>query len=194
MPTPATRTKLTNTITVAKYLELEAADDRAACGQFIVQRFHERYFEPTVNASVRHGFTLMAIGCLVIEALECFYEGKAHSKDGSAKMFAAFFQRQTGLEAFGQGNEHWFYKDIRCAVLHQAETAGGWRLRRTGKLLDSGERIINAKRFVDLLQRAVADYAVLLQTDPTLWRNFKRKMEAVCANCEVPAQSRAGDL
>ena len=125
MPIAAAKTKLTNTITVAMYLELEAADDRAACGRFITQRFHERYFEPTVNAPTRHGFTLMAIGCLVIEALECFYEGKANSKDGSAKMFQAFFQRPTGLEAFGQGTKDWFFKDIRCAVLHQAETVGG---------------------------------------------------------------------
>jgi hypothetical protein len=186
MPLAAATTKLTNTITVATYRELEAADDREACGQFIVQRFHERYFEPTVNAPTRHGFTLMAIGCLVIEALECFYEGKAHSKDASAKMFEASFQRPTGLEAFGQGPKNWFYKDIRCGVLHQAETVGGWRLRRSGKLLDTGERVINAKRFVELLQHAVADYAAQLQTDAALWRNFKKKMKAVCENCEVP--------
>ncbi|WP_423600907.1 hypothetical protein [Roseateles sp. MS654] len=182
----AKKTRLTNTVTVAQYQALEAADDRAACGRFIVQRFHERYFEPTVNAPTRHGFTLMAIGCLVIEALECFYEGKAHSKDGSAKMFAAFFQRPTGLEAFGQGDKDWFFKDIRCAVLHQAETVGGWRLRRNGKLLDPGERVINAKRFVELLQRAVGDYAKQLETDQVLWRNFKKKMQAVCTNCEAP--------
>lgn len=186
MPVEAAKTKLTNTITVAKYLELEAADDRAACGQFIIQRFHERYFEPTVNAPTRHGFTLMAIGCLVIEALECFYEGKAHSKNGSAKMFEAFFLRPTGLQAFGQGTKDWFYKDIRCAVLHQAETTGGWRLRRTGKLLDSGERVINAKRFVELLQHAVDGYAKQLEVDAALWSNFKKKMKAVCDNCAAP--------
>lgn len=183
----SSKTKLTNTVTVAQYQALEAADDRAACGRFVIQRFHERYFEPTVDAPTRHGFTLMAIGCLVIEALECFYEGKAHSKDGSAKMFEAFFQRPTGLEAFGRGVKDWFFKDIRCAVLHQAETVGGWRLRRTGKLLDTEERAINAKRFVWQLQCAVADYANRLETDDALWRNFKKKMKAVCANCEVPA-------
>lgn len=183
----AATTKLTNTVTVSQYQALEAADDRVACGRFIVQRFHERYFEPTVNAPTRHGFTLIAIACLVIEALECFYEGKAHSKGGSAKLFAAFFLRPTGLEAFGAGDRDWFFKDIRCAVLHQAETVGGWRLRRTGKLLDTGERIINAKRFVELLQRAVDDYAKLLETDKALWRNFKKKMRAVCDNCQAPA-------
>jgi hypothetical protein len=73
-------TKLTATVTVARYQELEKAGDRAALGRFIKQRFHERYFEPTVNAPARHGFTLMAIACLTIDALECFYlRGSVHS-------------------------------------------------------------------------------------------------------------------
>jgi len=183
----AEHTKLTNTVTVARYRELEKADDRAGCGRFIVQRFHERYFEPTVDAPTRHGFTLMAIGCLVIEALECFYEGKAHSKDGSAIMFEAFFKRPTGLEVFGGGKKDWFFKEIRCAILHQAETIGGWRLRRRGRVLDEAERVINAKRFVELLQAAVADYAKQLETDDKLWVNFRKKMDAVCKNCDRPA-------
>ena len=182
----AADTKLTNTVTVARYRELEAAEDRAALGRFVVQRFHERYFEPTLNAPPRHGFTLMAIGCLVIEALECFYQGKAHSKDGSALMFEAFFKRPTGLDAFGAGKKDWFYKEIRCAILHQAETIGGWRLRRKGRVLDTAERVINAKRFVELLQAAVANYAKQLETDVKLWRNFRKKMDVVCKNCEVP--------
>ena len=179
-------TKLTNTVTVARYRELEAAEDRAACGRFIVERFYERYFAPTVEAPAPHGFTLMAIGCLVIEALECFYKGKKDSKGGSAAMFAEFFKRQTGLEVFGQGKKNWFCVEIRCAILHQAETFAGWRLRRKGKLLDVDERVINAKRFLELLRRAVDDYAQQIQTDPALWKNFKRKMDAVCANCKAP--------
>jgi hypothetical protein len=182
--------KLTKTVTVARYRELEAAGDlkpagRAACGQFLVQRFQERYFEPTVEYRKRHGFTLMAVSCLVIEALECFYEGEADSKGKSRAMFEAFFKRGTGLEGFGGGND-WFYKQIRCGILHQAETTGGWRVLRTGPLLDAQAHAINAKKFIDLLRAAVADYAKQLEADPVLWANFKKKMDAVCKNCEVP--------
>ena len=182
----ADETKLTKTITVARYRELEKAEDRAACGRFLVERFHERYFEPTVNAPTRNGFTLMAIGCLVIEALECFYEGRKDSKGVSAEMFAEFFKRPTGLEAFG-GSDNWFYKQIRCGILHQAETVGGWRVRRNCKLLDAGQRLINAKLFILTLQNAVAEYAKQLETDDELWKNFRKKMNSVCKNCEVPA-------
>lgn len=178
-------TKLTKTVTVAKYRELEARDDRTACGQFLVQRFQERYFEPTVDAPSRHGFTLMAIGCLVIEALECFYQGKEDSKDGSKAVFEAFFKRKTGLEVFG-GEANWFYKDIRCGILHQAETVGGWRIRRNGKLLDKQLRLINGKLFILHLKDAVSDYAKKIETDDALWSNFKSKMNAVCQNCVRP--------
>ena len=179
----ANDTKLTKTITVAKYREFEAAGKRVACGRFIVERFHERYFEPTVNTPTRHGFTLMAIGCLVIEALECFYEGKKDSKGASAEMFERFFKRPTGLHVF-DGEDNWFYKQIRCGILHQAETAGGWRIRRDCLLLDAAQRLINAKLFILALQAAVADYAEQLETDDRIWENFRKKMNAVCTNCE----------
>lgn len=187
----AENTKLTNTVTVAEYRKLEKDDDRSACGRFIVERFHERYFEPTVDAPTRHGFTLMAIGCLVIEALECFYQGRETSdrvngEGGPGAMFESFFKRPTGLEGFG-GDNNWFYKQIRCGILHQAETVGGWRIRRDCKLLDKDERLINATLFIRYLQNAVEDYAKQLETDDELWKNFRKKMNAVCENCEVPA-------
>lgn len=184
----ANHTHLTKTVTVAKYREMEKANDRAACGRFIVKRFHERYFEPTIDAPTRHGFTLMAIGCLVIEALECFYEGRADSDGKSKAVFRRFLERDTGLQALGGGDD-WFYKQIRCGILHQAETVGGWRIHRSGPLLNARERVINAKRFIDLLQAAVRDYARQLEAagpEDALWENFKKKMDAVCKNCEVP--------
>jgi hypothetical protein len=102
-------------------------------------------------------------------------------------MFAEFFKRQTGLEVFGKGKKGWFYTEIRCAIFHQAETVGGWCLRRSGKLLDVGERPINAKLFIELLRRAVDDYAQQLQSDPVLWKNSKKKIHNICANCKAPA-------
>lgn len=182
----AKHTKLTETITVARYREMEATEDRVACGSFIVERFRERYFAPALHAETRHGFTLMAVGCLVIEALECFYQGKEHSRRQSQAMFKHFFARNTGLEVFGAEGD-WFFRDIRCGILHQAETTGGWRVRRAGKLLDMQARSINAYSFVLHLQKAVVSYAQQLETDPEVWQNFRKKMDAVCRNCEPPA-------
>ncbi|WP_288255148.1 hypothetical protein [uncultured Hydrogenophaga sp.] len=162
---------------------MEDADDRVGVGRFIVKRFNERYFDPIVIAPQRHGFALMAVACLVIETLECFYEGRRDSKGDSRKVFSAFFVRRTGLEVFGEGAKDWFYKQVRCGILHQAEVLGGWRILRSGPLLDATERTINAKKFVDTLQKAVTEYALKLQDDEDLWRNLLKKMDAVCENC-----------
>jgi hypothetical protein len=176
-------TRLSRDVTVAQFRTMEAADDRVEIGRFVVKRFDERYFAPITSAPQRHGFALMAVACLVIESLECFYEGRKDSKGVSQDMFEEFFKRPTGLESFGLGAKGWFYKQVRCGILHQAEVVGGWRILRRGPLLDTNERTINAKKFVELLQKAVADYAIQLQTNATLWKNFRNKMNAVCDNC-----------
>lgn len=163
---------------------MEAASDRAGISRFIVQRFDERYFEPTLTAPKRHGFTLLAIGCLVIETLECFYQGLGDSNRASRRCFRQFLTRPTGLEAFGHGPKDWFYDQVRCGILHQAEVVGGWRILRKGPLLDMQQRTINARKFVDLLQLAVRDYAKQLQTNDELWANCCRKMITICSNCQ----------
>ena len=43
------KTKLSSSTNVAEYRTLEAADDKAALGRFIVERFDERYFQPIMN-------------------------------------------------------------------------------------------------------------------------------------------------
>ena len=68
-------TKLSSSTTVARYKKLEAANDREALGQFLVERFDERYFRPIEDSSSKHGFAVLAVACLVIETLESFYQG-----------------------------------------------------------------------------------------------------------------------
>lgn len=176
-------TRLSSTVTAADYMAMEAANDRAGIGRFIVQRFGERYFEPTLTAPRRQGFTLLAIGCLVIESLECFYQGLGDSTGKSHQCFRQFFARRTGLEVFGGGLKDWFFEQIRCGIPHQAEVTGGWRILRSGPLLDEQQKAISARKFMELLQQAVGDYATQLETNDELWANCRRKMAVICANC-----------
>jgi hypothetical protein len=81
------------------------------------------------------------------------------------------------------GSADWFYQDVRCGILHQAEVRRGWRVRRTGPLLDIHSRTINATRVLRELRAAVRSYAAELRTNDRLWELFKKKMDAVCANC-----------
>jgi hypothetical protein len=183
----ANNIRLSSTITVRRYLEMEQAEDRAAIARFVVNRFDERYFVPMENdRRKKHGFALLAVACLVIETLESFYQGRADTHKVSGQMFAAFFARDTPLKVFGGGGA-WFYKDVRCGILHQGEARRGWRILRQGPLLDSNARSINATRFLRELRQVVVNYAAQLVTDDECWKHFKTKMKAVCKNCDAPA-------
>jgi len=177
------KTKLSLSLTVYGYRRLEAAANKPALAQFIVERFNERYFQPINDSPSKHGFAIMAVACLVIETLESFYQGRADTRNVSAQMFQDFFGRDADLKVFAGGND-WFYKDIRCGILHQSETRVCWRILRKGSLLDVSGKTINAAALLDVLQRAVELYALQLQTNEVLWKNFLKKMDAVCANCQ----------
>ncbi len=185
MPALAGDTKLSSSITVRRYRAFQQAGKREALARFVQERFDERYFKPVGESSSKHGFTLMAVGCLVIETLESFYQGRADTRGVSAQMFRDFFKRDTPLKVFA-GKSDWFYKDIRCGILHQAEARGGWRIQRHGPLLDSSARTINASRFLRELRKAVGAYSHQLQTDEICWKRFQNKMEAICRNCAPP--------
>lgn len=180
---PACSTKLSSSITVDRYLALEQAEHKGALGKFIKERFEERYFKPIEDSPSKHGFTILAVACLVIETLESFYQGRADTHHISKKMFNDFFERDTPLKVFG-GASNWFFNDIRCGILHQGEVRNGWRIWRKGPLLDTNEKTINATLFLREIKRAVATYGDQLTFDDECWRQFKKKMKAVRENCE----------
>ena len=175
-------TKLSSSVTVRNYKELEHKNDKAAISCFIKERFEERYFKFIDESQNVHGFTQLAICCLVIETLESFYQGRGNTKNFSAKMFSDFFSRETPLKVFASSN-NWFYSDIRCGILHQGETLNGWRIRKSGSLLDNKAKTINAKQFTSELRKAVTVYAAQLIVSVESWKMFKKKMKVICRNC-----------
>jgi hypothetical protein len=180
-------TELAGGFTISDY---EAARDssppnRGAIAGAIRQRFTERYIGP-VRAFPRHGFTIMAVSCLMIGALESFRQGWEDSDGKSRKAFSAFFN---AFEPFREFRDHAdaFYTHIRCGILHQAETTGGWRIRRdTSPLLDASACTINAERFLDALEEVLWDFCDQLEeadwSSPE-WANVRSKMDAIARNC-----------
>jgi len=143
----------------------------------------ERYVEP-IRAK-ESGFAMMAISCLMIEALESFIQGWSSSAGRSEKAFGLFFDRFDAFSAFREHKSD-FYRHVRCGILHQAETTGGWRIRR-GKapLLDSEGRTVNAKLFLDALVSVLESICGELKTasmDEGLWQNVLLKMDALVEN------------
>ncbi|RMD78344.1 MAG: hypothetical protein D6823_05995 [Chloroflexi bacterium] len=205
---------LSSSVTVNRYRQLEEAQDREGIANFILERFTERYITPIdstdkkhgfctstdkeqkhgfcTSTDKKHGFCTMAICCLMIEALESFWQGWEDTRRKSKKAFREFFQRcstqNLALGAFKDVADD-FYTGVRCGILHQAETTNGWRIRREGPLYDPEQKIINATKFYRELKRVLeAYYKELQQADwnAPIWNNLRCKMKSVIENCKRP--------
>lgn len=177
-------TRLSSSTTVSRYRRLEKEMNRDEIVNFIRERFTERYIDP-LRSDTKHGFCTMAISCLMIEAIESFWRGWSDSRGKSELAFCSFFARSNQFIAFRPIAQE-FYKHIRCGILHQAETTGGWRIRRTGVLFNQTDKTINATQFHNKLEKCLDEYCQALRTaswDEEVWKNLRKKMNAICKNC-----------
>ncbi len=79
--------------------------------------------------------------------------------------------------------------------MHQAETKGGWKLRRDGPLLNEETRTINATKFLLQLKDYLEWYREELKkrdfkTDE-IWKNFRKKMKAIKKNCGISTENNS---
>jgi hypothetical protein len=131
---------------------------------------------------------MMAISCLMIEALEAFFEGWENTRGKSELAFCRFFAQNDGFDVFRRLSRA-FYENVRCGILHQAETTGGWRITSGKKapLLDSSAvaPAINAERFLENLKMALERYCRGLEGakwQSEQWRHVQTKLKALCDN------------
>jgi len=134
----------------------------------------------------RYGFIVLAIDCLLIETLESFIEGKIDTKKSSRQMFINFLTSREHFKTdFGKGLAIRFYKQVRCGILHQAETRK-CLLRVIGPLVQyRGEQmILNRAAFHSRLKLEFEAYLndIAEGTDPVLCSNLKEKMNHICTN------------
>ena len=190
-------TKLAPDFTVADYEKARDATppNRDEIAEAIRRRFTKWYVEP-VESEPTHGFTIMAVSCLMIEAFESFRQGwtRTDKKGRSTKAFCLFFDTSAPFTKLrGHGEE--FHSHVRCGILHQAETTGGWRIRRnkTSPLFDAGAPAVNAHRFLEGLKTVVNEFCDGLKTaawDSVEWKNVKHKMDAMVRHCAIPTKPK----
>lgn len=189
----AEETLLSSSVTISRYLELEDRGDREGIADFVRERFSERYIVP-LRGGQKHGFCMMAICCLMIEALESFWQGWPDTKKRSKKAFRFFFERcarqSSPLGIFSEVADD-FYEGVRCGILHQAETTKGWRIWRKGPVYSPERTTINATKFLNEMEKALAFYCNTLRDSPwdsEVWQNLRNKMKAVIENCSPQAK------
>lgn len=177
-------------IAVADYEDLVRAKNKQAISEMIYHRFFERYIKPFIFSNkdyqkrYKNGFAMMANGCLLIESLESFYQGWETTQDRGDTVFKSFFRRFPSFKGFQKIP---FYKNIRCGILHQAETTGGYKISRKGPIRDNQTKTINATKFLEQLHICLNEYQKELcqaEWDSEIWDNFRRKMRSIIRNCD----------
>lgn len=144
------------------------------------------------------GFVVLAIDCMLIEALEQFRRGIVDGRGRSRELIRGFLAGPRFQPDFGKVAANAFYEDIRCGLLHQAEARRLWLIRRsqTELLLTRTETdadigyIIDVVQFHEALESAFDDYLNDL-IDPSqkqLRENLWAKMDHICR----VRQERAG--
>ena len=177
---------LSSSIVVNRYLEMEKEKDTEGIATFVYERFYERYIKPFNCKEHKNGFIMMASACLMIEALESFWQGRDKSQ-GSSRCFGLFFDRNDRFSSF-RGFSQEFYSHVRCGIMHQGETTGGWRIRRDlCVLFDSTNKTINATRFLKEMEDSLSEYCASLKKaawDSEQWKNLRKKMKFICVNTQ----------
>ena len=185
--------KAKTAITVRDYSGMVRAKDRALIAKLIRLRFTERYLEPVLDSPKCNGFAILAIGCLMVEALESFrngWRGTAGIKGGGEAAFSSFFQAHDEFKDLRPVAGE-FYKHVRCGILHQAETTGNWRVHRSSGLfsMNGNVRRLSASEFGNRLRAVLVRYTDdLAKTDwrDPVWKKARKKLRSICRNCGLP--------
>ena len=155
---------------------------------FIYHRLSHRYITPLLHVPKKYksGFLMMASACLMVETMESFNKGKQETKGEGKRVFKDFFTREKQYFPGFADNSDNFYTKVRCGILHQAETKGGYRIMRKGPLFDANTKQINANKFLKALMHCLENYVANLNasgTNDPLWLNAVKKVKFISDNC-----------
>ena len=203
-----------------RYLKLKEPKNRKTqIADLIFYRLYGRYLKPfqfpnpTYKKEFKNGFSMMANGCLLIETLESFLNGWGDTKDKikvvdihrkyipkdenrkkiskSELAFWYFFSDYKYFLSLKNYRKD-FYKNIRCGILHQGETTGGWKIKRPKdkklkELFDPESLTINANVFAKEIEKVLKKYVGTLNAekwDSEVWYNCQTKMNKIIENCK----------
>ncbi|RKX52190.1 MAG: hypothetical protein DRP30_06595 [Thermotoga sp.] len=74
--------------------------DKNGIAKFIKERFTERYISPVKDGKQKSGFAIMALSCLMIEALESFRDRWKSTRNKSKKAFKSL-RNSCSIESTG---------------------------------------------------------------------------------------------
>jgi IS1 family transposase len=72
--------------------------------------------------------------------------------------------------------------NVRCGILHNAETRNGWKILRDGPFYDVNTKTINAVKFMNRLKSTLKDYKKALDNsvvNTEIWNSFVNRLKDV---------------
>ena len=163
---------------------------------YFENRIKERYLEPvrilmdaedTVSAPNRKfGFTIMSIDCLLIEALQSFRDGIEDSSGKSGSIFRDFLtQRGSFSIHFNNIQADYFYRKVRCNLLHQAQTSNDTKIWTVGEMVTRHDGITTINR-IKFHMTIIEEFEIYLEElkerqNKLLLENFRKKMDFICS-------------
>ena len=145
------------------------------------------------NDIPKNGFVIMALNCLLVETFFQFHYGcdetPRDNKRNNKHYYTRFLKRCFPNTFDTQLKAEIFYHDIRCGILHSAQTKHNTRLTCTDEYVidldcnrDSYIFSISVNGFTDLLIDYFFDYCCKLEnpTEYILRSCFKQKMDYLC--------------
>lgn len=184
----------TQQVSIDDYLEFVNNKDKTAIANFIYHRLYSRYLKPfqfpnsNYQQQYKNSFAIMANCCLLIETLQSFKSGWKTTNRKSEQAFKDFFLSEPNFSIF-RTRETAFYKNIRCGILHQGETTGGWVLNRSEKnLFNSTTLSVDSITFAREVEKSLSRYIGILKTEDwnsDTWKLCRIKINAIISNCAI---------
>lgn len=153
-------------------------------------RFQRRYFDPIgilMGDVNRNGFAIMALLCLLIETLYQFRDGLTAAQPGKNRESYVNFLRLNLPDVFDRAQKaECFYGDIRCGILHSAQTKNGSQLtfgkNYTVELFEGKKIRVDVRNLADRIWDYYMEYKgrLLNPEEVYLRENFIKKMKHIC--------------
>lgn len=114
--------------------------------KFFELRICTRYLKPieailNLNTNNGEGFAVVNLQCSLIETIESFINGWIYNYPifinphgtilkTNGKIFKSFFSKRSPFKNYSPKiNGNYFYKNVRCGLLHEAQTKDNWKVR-----------------------------------------------------------------
>lgn len=174
---------------------------------FFYYRLYGRYIRPfdfdnsEYKKNFKNGFAMMASACLLIETYVSFVnETFIDTHKNSERCFGWFFNQIQEFSEFSlngltlaqyqdlkqpinnKGIPRDFYRNVRCGILHSAETRNNWKIIRNGILFERESKTINATFFLKTLERVLIkhrDELIASDWDDKIWEVYINRINEI---------------